>query len=200
MRTLRSPQIQTIIKREGDDTSDQAEKAYVFLTEWIHGVAADSENTQSTMRRRQRHADPRAEAHLLCPFPESGKPLFRLPIGGMLWVAAAYSLPHRQLFDRQIRQRGDGSLTPNLGFDLLGILFQDNEVKAIKLQELTDFIREGAGQFLRFAAPNDRLTDAHNGLVTIGVALRRNDQVCPHSLTIQTPRHWPSIYTNSSGS
>src|ERR1700745_2791413 len=114
------------------------------------------------MRRRQGYAEPRAEAHFLCPFSESGKPLFRVPIGGMLWIPAVYSLPYRQLFDRQIRPRRDGSLTPNLVFDFLGILFQDNEVKVIKLQELADFVHEGPSQFLRFAARSDRLADAHN--------------------------------------
>src|SRR5580700_479739 len=141
MRTLRSPQIQTIIKREGDDMPDQPEEAYFFLAEWIHRVAVDSENTQTSMRRRQGYAESRAEAHFLCPFSESGKPLFRVPIGGVLWIPAAHSFPQRQLFDRQIRPRRDGSLAPNLVFDFLGILLEDKEVKMIKLQELADFIR-----------------------------------------------------------
>src|SRR5437879_12223127 len=89
---LRAPEIQTIIKREGDDVPDQAQEAYIFFAEWIHRVAIDSKNTQTTMRRRQGYAEPRAEAHFLCPFSESGKPLFRVPIGGVLWIPAAYSL------------------------------------------------------------------------------------------------------------
>jgi len=47
---LRAPEIQTIIKREGDDTPDQPQEAYFFFAEWIHCVADDSENTQGTMR------------------------------------------------------------------------------------------------------------------------------------------------------
>src|ERR1700758_192719 len=97
---LRPPEIQPIIKRERHDTPNQLQEAYIFFAEWIHCVAVDSENTQLTMRRGQRYAEPRAEAHFLCPFSESGKPLFRVPIGGMLWIPAAYSLPQRQLFDR----------------------------------------------------------------------------------------------------
>src|SRR4029077_16971718 len=114
------------------------------------------------------------------------KPLFRVPIGGMLWIPAAYSLPQRQLFHRQIRPRRDGSLTPNFVFDFLGILFKDKEVKVIKLQELADFIRESCSQLLRFAARGDRLADAHHGLIAVAVALRRNDRLCIHSLTIYT--------------
>ena len=45
---LRAPEIQTIIKREGDDTPDQPQETYFFLAEWIHCVAVDSENTQLT--------------------------------------------------------------------------------------------------------------------------------------------------------
>src|SRR5437016_3434534 len=117
-------------------------------------------------------------------------PLFRVPIGGVLWIPAAYSLPQRQLFDQQIRPRRDGSLTPNVVFDFLGILFKDNEVKVIKLEELADFIREGSSQFLRFAARSDRFTDAHNRLVAVAACLRLNDRLCAHRLifSAESPR------------
>src|ERR1700746_3647845 len=105
MRTLRAPQVQTIIKREADDTPNQPEKAYVFVTEWIHGVAADSENTQSSMRRRQRYADPRAEPHFLGPLLESRETRLGIPLGKMLWFPARHRLPHRQFLNRQVRER-----------------------------------------------------------------------------------------------
>ena len=53
------------------------------------------------------------------------------------------------------------------------------------MQELANFSRESCSQFLRFAARSDRFTDAHHGLIAVAVALRRNDRVCTHSLTIQ---------------
>src|SRR5580692_2199156 len=102
---LRAPEIQTIIKRERHDTPNQPEEAYFFLAEWIHCVAADSENTQSTMRRRQGHTEPRSEAYVLCPFSKSRVPLFHVPIGSMLCFPAAHSLPPWQLFHRQVGQR-----------------------------------------------------------------------------------------------
>src|ERR1700693_78083 len=114
---LCAPEIQTIIKCEGDDMPDQPQETYLFRAEWIHCVAVDSENTQLTMRRGQRYAEARPEAHFLGPFFKSRVPLFRVPIGSMLWIPAAYSLPQRQLFDRQIRPIRDGPLTPNVVFD-----------------------------------------------------------------------------------
>src|SRR3984957_17150036 len=105
MHTLRAPQVQTIIKREGDNTPDQPEEAYVFLTEWIHGIAADSENTQSSMRRRQRYADPRAEPHFLGPLPESRKSLLGVPISSMLWIPILHSVPDWRVLNRQVRER-----------------------------------------------------------------------------------------------
>jgi len=61
-----------------------------------------------------------------------------------------------------------------------------------KIEELADFVRESCSQFFRFAARSDRLADAHNGLITVGVAQRRNDRVCTHSLTIRKYR-WPDF-------
>src|SRR5579862_252523 len=159
---------------------DQVQEAYFLLSERIHCVAVDSENTQATMRCRQWYADPRADAHFLCPFSESRKAPFGVPVGGMQRIPAAYSLPQRQLFDWQIRPIRDGSFTPNLIFDFLGILLKDDEVKVIKLQEVADFIREGASQFLRFAARSDRFTDAQHSFIAVAVALRRNDELCIH--------------------
>src|ERR1700735_683703 len=101
---LRAPEIQTIIKRERHDTPNQLQEAYFFLAEWIHCVAVDSENTQSTMRRRQGYAEPRPEAYFLCPFSKTRVPLLLVPIGSMLWIPAAHRLPPWQFFDRQVRQ------------------------------------------------------------------------------------------------
>src|SRR6202007_2090148 len=180
---LRAPEIQTIIKREGDDTPDQPQEAYFFLAEWIHCVAVDSENTQPTMRRRQGYTEPRPEAYFLCPLFKSRVSLFRVPIGSLLWIPAAHSFPPWQLFHRQIRQR-QWALTPNQTFDLLGVLLHHNEVKVIELQKLADLGRESCSQFLRFAARSDRFADAQHSLIAVAVALRRNDQLCTHSLTI----------------
>src|SRR5580704_17791115 len=100
---LRAPEIQTIIKRERNHTPDQPQEAYFFLAEWIHCVTVDSENTHSTMRSRQRYTEPRPEAHFLCPFFISRVPLFRVPIGGMLWVTTTHSIPQgQQLLYRQV--------------------------------------------------------------------------------------------------
>src|ERR1700739_3415056 len=115
---LRAPEIQTIIKRERHDTPNQPQEAYFFLAEWVHCVTVDSENTQLTMRRGQRYAEPRPEAHFLCPFFESRVPLFRVPIGSMLWIPAAHSLPPRPLFHRQGGQC-EVALTPDAKFDFL---------------------------------------------------------------------------------
>src|SRR5277367_6259422 len=100
---LCAPEIQTIIKCEGDDTPDQPQETYFFLAEWIHCVAVDSENTQSTMRRRQGYPKSRPEAYFLGPFFKLRVPLFRVPIGSMLWIPAAHGLPPWQLFHRQVR-------------------------------------------------------------------------------------------------
>src|SRR5258705_9280652 len=103
---LRAPEIQTIIKRERHDTPNQPQEAYFFLAEWIHCVAVDSENTQSTMRRRQGYPESRPEAYFLCPFFKSRVPLFRVPIGSMLWVITTHSIPQgQQLFYPQLRKR-----------------------------------------------------------------------------------------------
>src|SRR5580704_6260033 len=90
---LRAPEIQTIIKRERDDTPNQRQEAYFLFNEWIHGVTADSEYTESPMRRRQRYAHPRAQPHLLGPLLELRKSLLGVPIGSMLWVLARHSVP-----------------------------------------------------------------------------------------------------------
>src|ERR1700733_9372365 len=180
---LCAPEIQTIIECEGDDTPDQPQETYFFLAEWIHGVAVDSENTQSTMRRRQGYPESRPEAHFLCPFFKSRVPLFRVPIGSMLWIPAAQSLPPWQLFYRQVRQR-ELPLTPDEGFDFLGVLVQHNEVKVLEVQKLANLRRESCSQVLRFAARSDRFTDTQHGLIAVAVALRRNDRICSHSLTI----------------
>src|SRR5580704_14724572 len=103
---LRASQIQTIIQRERHDTPNQPQEAYFFLAEWIHCIAVDSENTQSTMRRRQRYAEPRPEAYFLCPFFRSRVPLFRVPIGSVLRVTTTHSIPQgQQLFYWQFRKR-----------------------------------------------------------------------------------------------
>src|SRR5207302_5171982 len=72
-------------------------------------------------------------------------------------------------------------------FDFLGVLLQHNEIQVIKIEELADFVRESCSQFFRFAARSDRLADAHNGLITAGVAQRRNDRVCTHSRSEERP-------------
>src|SRR4029077_6018466 len=169
--------------RERHNTPDQVQEAYFFLAEWIHCVAVDSENTQSTMRRGQRYAKPRPKAYFLCPFFKSRVPLLRVPIGSMLWIPAAHCLPPWQFFHRQVRQRGL-ALTPNQIFDLLGVLLHHNEVKVIEVQKLANLRRERCSQFLRFAARSDRFTDAQHGLIAVAVALRRNGRVYTHSVTI----------------
>src|ERR1700757_1127585 len=174
---LRAPEIQTIIKRERHDTPNQLQEAYFFFAEWIHCVAVDSENTQSTMRRRQGYAEPRPEAHFLCPFFKSRVALFRVPVGSLLCIPAAHSLPPWQLFHRQVRQR-ELALTPNEIFYFLGVLLQHNEVKVVEVQKLTNLRRESCSQLLRFAARGDRFTDTEYGLIAMGVALSRNDRVC----------------------
>src|ERR1700691_5679303 len=141
MRTLRATQIQTIIKREGDDTPDQPQKAYVFLTEWIHGVAADSENTQSAMRRCQRYADPRAEPHFLGPLLELRKSLLVIPIGSVLWILARHGVPHWPIFNRHVRER-QRALTPNEIFDFAGVLLEYSDVEEVEVQKVANFIRE----------------------------------------------------------
>src|SRR5580700_1013595 len=163
---LRAPEIQTIVKRERHDTPNQLQEAYFFLAEWIHCVADDSENTQSTMRRRQGYADSRPEAYFLCPFFKSRVPLFRVPIGSMLWIPAAHSLPPRPLFRRQVGQR-ELALTPDEIFDFLGVLLHHNEVKMVEVQKLANFRRESRSQLRRFEACGDRLADAHNRLVAV---------------------------------
>src|SRR5258708_20971728 len=108
---LRAPEIQTIIKREGDDTPNQPQEAYFFLAEWIHCITMDSENTQLAMRGCQWYAHPRAKAHFLRPWLEARIPLFRVPIGSMLWVATTHSIPQgQQLFYLQFR-KSSGPLT-----------------------------------------------------------------------------------------
>src|SRR5580692_11536827 len=151
---LRASQIQTIIQRERHDTPNQPQEAYFFLAEWIHRITVDSENTQSTMRSGQRYANRRPEAYFLCPFFESRVALFRVPIGSMLWIPAAHSLPPWQLFHRQVGQR-EWALTPDEIFDFLGVLLQDNEVKVLEAQKLTNLRRESYSQVLRFAARGD---------------------------------------------
>src|SRR5690242_2398102 len=108
---LRAPEIQTIIKREGDDTPDQMEETYFFFVKWIHGVANDSEYTQTTMRRCQRYANTRAQAQFLSPWLESRIPFFYVPIGSMLWFVAGHCMPRWRIFHRQIGH-GKRSLTP----------------------------------------------------------------------------------------
>src|SRR5271154_1030351 len=190
MRTLSTPQVQTVIKREGDDTPNQPEEPYVFLTEWIHGVAADSENTESSMRRRQRYADPGAEPHFLGPLLELRKSLLGIPIGSMLWLPARHSVPHRQLFNRQVRER-QRALTPNEVFDFPGVLLEYSEVEMVEVQKVANFIRESTGQFFRFTASRDRLTDAHDSLIVTAARVTRDDRYCVvHALFRYTNSVW----------
>src|SRR6201998_4649006 len=102
----------------------------------------------------------------------------------MLRVSAVDRCPRRQLFHRQVGPR-DWALAPQKVFDFLGVLLQHSEIQVVKIEELADFVGESCSQLLRFAARGDRLADAHNGLITAGVALSRDDRVCTHSLTIQ---------------
>src|ERR1700723_3555192 len=190
MRTLCAPQIQTIIKCEGGDTPDEPEEAYFFLTEWIHGVAADSENPQSSMRRRQRSAGPRAKPHFLGPPPELRKSLLGIPIGSMLWIPARHSVPHWQLFHRQVRER-KRTLTPNEIFDFPGVLLEYSEVEVIEVEKVADFIRQSTGQFFRFTASRDRFTDAHHSLIAMAARFTRDDRYCVvHALFRYTNSVW----------
>src|SRR5580658_11141918 len=102
---LRAPQIQNIVNRQRHDTPDQLQEVYVVLAEWIHRVAANPENAKSTMRGRQGYADPRAETHSRCPFLESRKSLFCIPIGSMEHVLAIDSRPGGHFFHRKVRHR-----------------------------------------------------------------------------------------------
>src|ERR1700719_5062014 len=103
---LRAPEIQTVIKRERDDTPDQPQEAYFFIAKWIRYVANEAENTQLAMRRRQGYPEPRPDAYFLCPFFKSRVPLFRVPIGSMLWVTTTHSIPQgQQLFYPQIPKK-----------------------------------------------------------------------------------------------
>src|SRR5579864_8440667 len=189
---LRAPEIQTIIKRERHDTPNQPQEAYFFFAKWIHCVAVDSENTQSTMRRRQGYAEPRPEAHFLCPFFKSRVALFRVPIGSMLWIPAAHSLPPWQLFHRQVRQR-DLALTPDEIFDFLAVLLQHNEVKMVEVQKLANLRRESCSQFRRFAARSNRFADAQHGLIPVAVAFTRNHRMCSHGSCNAGTRHRPHV-------
>src|ERR1700722_8636551 len=177
MRTLCAPQIQTIIKCEGGDTPDEPEEAYFFLTKWIHGVAADSENTQSSMRRRQRYADPRAEPHFLGPLPELRKSLLGIPIGSMLWIPARHSEPDWRLFNRQVRER-QRTLTPSEIFNFLGVLLQYSEVEVVEVEKVANFIRESTGQFFGITTSRDRLTDAHHSLIPMAACFTRDHRYC----------------------
>ena len=189
---LRAPQIQTIIQREGDDAPDQPQEAYLFLAEWIHRVAVDSEHAQSTMRCRQRYADSGTEAYFLIPLFKSRITLFRVPIDSMLWLPAAHSLPHWPLLHRQVRKR-DWTLAPNEVLDFCGVLLQHNEVKVIKVQELANFIRESPRQFFRFAASGDRFADAQHGLIPVAVTFRRSHRICSHDSYNAGTRRRPHV-------
>src|ERR1700751_5718520 len=87
----------------------------------------------------------------------------------MLRVSAVDRGPRRQLFHRQVRRR-DWALAPQKIFDFLGVLLQHSEIQVVKIEELADFVGESCSQLLRFAARGDRLADAHNGLITAGIA------------------------------
>src|ERR1700758_3010921 len=102
----------------------------------------------------------------------------------MLRVSAVDRCPRRQLFHRQGGPR-DWALAPPKVIAFLGVLLQPSEITRGKIEDLADFVGESCSQLLRFAARGDRLADAHNGLITAGVVLSRNDRVCTHSLTIQ---------------
>src|SRR5579862_4110058 len=96
---LRAPEIQTIIKRERDDTPDQPQETYFFIAKWIHCVANEAENTQLAMWRRQGYPEPRPDAYFLCPLSIPRVPLFRVPIGSMSRVTTTQSIPQgQQLF------------------------------------------------------------------------------------------------------
>src|ERR1700735_1231787 len=76
---LRTPQIQTIVQRECDDTPDQVQEAYFLLPEWIYCLASEREHTQSPMRCGQWHPDTGATDHFLRPWLVSWIPLFSVP-------------------------------------------------------------------------------------------------------------------------
>src|ERR1700758_5714927 len=100
----------------------------------------------------------------------------------MLRVSAVDRCPRRQLFHRQIGPR-DWALAPQKVFDFLGVLLQHSEIQVVKIEELADFVGESCSQLPRFAARGDRLADAHNGLITAGGALSRDDRGCNISLS-----------------
>src|ERR1700733_9844161 len=184
---LRAPEIQTIIERERHDTPNQRQETYFLFNEWIHGVTADSEYTESPMRRRQRYADPRAQPHLLGPLLELRKSLLGVPIGSMLWVLARHSVPDWRLFNRQVRER-QRALTPNEILDFVGVLLQHDKEQMLKMQELANFIGESTGQFLRFTASRDRFADVHHSLIAIAARFTLHNRYCVVHALSDPPR------------
>src|ERR1700677_3835281 len=102
----------------------------------------------------------------------------------MQWVTTTHGVPQGlYLFNRQVR-KGQGALTPNQIFDLLGVFFDDNEEKVIKVQEFADFIRENGSQLFWFTTRCDHFTDSQYGLIAMAVALRSSDWVCANSFSV----------------
>src|SRR5689334_2777682 len=120
---LRKQQIQSIVKRESHDTPDQPQKIHIFVAEWVYPIAANSENSESTMRRCQGYADTRAEPVSFRPFFETRKSVFCVPIGSMKHLLAFDSRAGWQIFHWEVGH-GHRTLAPNESLDFVGIFFQ----------------------------------------------------------------------------
>jgi hypothetical protein len=69
----------------------------------------------------------------------------------MLWIPARHSVPHWQLFNRQVRER-QRTLAPNEMFDFPGVLLEYSEVEVVEVEKAANFVREGTGKFFSFTA------------------------------------------------
>src|SRR4029077_7999359 len=131
---LRPPEIEIVINREREHTTDQAQKANVVTVVDSSRRSGHPQRAETAMRRGEGDKNERADIKPLssnsqleaCRYPFIGP-----PVRNVERFLRRVRLPRWSLFDRHIRiSRHQTLLSPDYGpFDFRGVLFVDNDVE-----------------------------------------------------------------------
>src|SRR5258705_9702523 len=122
------------------------------------------------MRCGQWDANRRTElyASFLQQLLQTRKPYVRAPISDVQRLLRLINMPTRCLLDRHVgvsRPRRKLSVAHDVPFHLVGILFEDKNIKKIETDEFAQLVSENSRQLLRFATSRECLRDAKQRVI-----------------------------------
>ena len=180
--SLRLSEVEVVINRECDDTTDQSQKTDVVSAVNSPRSAGHAQGAQPSVRSRERNKNQRTNLNPLArePFLQLGwKCYIRVPVNNEDWFLRGIDPPRWPLLNRHTCIRSDLALlrTQHSPFNLGRVFLVDDNVKLEEVEKFAQFSREDLRQFLRLAARRKSFAETKHRFIASAVAPWRNGDV-----------------------